>query len=385
MEPEHKEALRLSDAGRFGDAEALLRDVIAKRRTEGKANLQDHLLLGLSLFNAGRFEETAVAFREATRLFPKEPSIFENLGVTLIRLGRIQEAVQALEKSRALGNRTPNLMDGLANCYGRLGRLAEARAEGVAALLAKDQQANKEGKVFPLPKGTPPPFDPTQPNQNIISFSLWGSDPRYTQSALRNALLTPDIYPGWTARFYVDDSVPETITKQLASLRAEVIQRPKPKVFYEGLLWRFEVASDPEVRRFLVRDADAVINTQERAAVDEWLASGRYFHILRDWISHTDLILAGLWGGVGGVLPPVTELLSAFRNFRAASPTFDQDLLRFMVWPTARQSCLIHDSHFDCLDSRPFPKVGRLPAGMHVGQDARARKIRKARREDSRR
>jgi len=38
--------------------------------------------------------------------------------------------------------------------------------------------------------------------KKIVAFSLWGNNPKYTVGAVRNAELTPSIYPGWTARFY---------------------------------------------------------------------------------------------------------------------------------------------------------------------------------------
>lgn len=150
-------------------------------------------------------------------------------------------------------------------------------------------------------------------------------------------------------------------------------------------MWRFEVIGEPQVARFLVRDADSLINTQERAAVDEWLASDRYFHVMRDWYTNTDLILAGLWGGVGGVLPPLKQLAARFKPFRMNTRNYDQDFLRMAVWPTVRRSCLTHDGYFDCLDSKPFPPWGRLPPGAHVGQDWRSRALRPAAARDLRR
>ena len=44
-------------------------------------------------------------------------------------------------------------------------------------------------------------------NQKIISFSLFGNKDIYLIGALENAALVDSIYPGWVARFYVDDTV----------------------------------------------------------------------------------------------------------------------------------------------------------------------------------
>ena len=50
---------------------------------------------------------------------------------------------------------------------------------------------------------------------NVISFSLWGDNPKYTIGAIKNAMLAKDIYPGWICRFYLGRSVPEKIKKGL--------------------------------------------------------------------------------------------------------------------------------------------------------------------------
>ena len=54
-----------------------------------------------------------------------------------------------------------------------------------------------------------PPARLTEPDrppseQNVISFSLWGTAPFYGYGAMINLVLSRTIYPGWTCRFYVD-------------------------------------------------------------------------------------------------------------------------------------------------------------------------------------
>jgi len=131
---------------------------------------------------------------------------------------------------------------------------------------------------------------------------------------------------------------------------------------------RFAVADDPSVGRFLVRDCDSVINAREARAVDEWIASGKPFHIMRDWWTHTDPVLAGMWGGMAGVLPSMRSLLGAYRSKHLETPNWDQWFLRDSVWPLIRDHALIHDRYFASRQAVPFP--GDIPAGnLHVGQD----------------
>ena len=37
--------------------------------------------------------------------------------------------------------------------------------------------------------------------KKVISFSLWGDNPKYTIGAIKNAELIDTIYPGWIGRF----------------------------------------------------------------------------------------------------------------------------------------------------------------------------------------
>jgi hypothetical protein len=92
---------------------------------------------------------------------------------------------------------------------------------------------------------------------------------------------------------------------------------------------------------------------------------------MRDWFTHTDLLLAGMWGGVGGILPAPAVLLGAYTSWRVENDHVDQDILSETVWPVIRRNVLIHDSIFQpCLGSVPFPPFGALPAGHHIGQNA---------------
>ncbi len=79
--------------------------------------------------------------------------------------------------------------------------------------------------------------------KKVVSFSLWGKQPKYLIGALRNAELCPRIYPGWVARFYVGASVPLDILHRLSLLGAEVIRMNEPGD-WRGMFWRFEAASE---------------------------------------------------------------------------------------------------------------------------------------------
>ncbi len=106
-------------------------------------------------------------------------------------------------------------------------------------------------------------------------------------------------------------------------------------------------------------------------AVDDWLLSGKRFHLMRDWYGHTDLILAGLWGGTGGILADIEARITGYVGANdKIDRKLDQRFLADIVWPSIHQDYLSHDTYFGCFDARPFPLWGRLPPGHHVGQNA---------------
>jgi hypothetical protein len=217
------------------------------------------------------------------------------------------------------------------------------------------------------------PFNPHTPSENIIAYTLWGNSQRYVIPLMENLRLIAHLFPGWTARIYLDETVPTIVQEEFGKLGAQVVKMVLPHSVpgHRRLLWRFSVISDPAVRRFLVRDADSLLTVKERVAVDAWLASGYHFHVMRDFYTHTDLMLAGMWGGVGGLLPDPDTLMAHFRGWRAEGNHVDQDLLSEMIWPSIKHHCLIHDSVFTgCLGSVSFPPYGELPPGHHIGENA---------------
>ena len=146
--------------------------------------------------------------------------------------------------------------------------------------------------------------------KKIISFSLWGDNPTYTVGAIKNADLALEIYPGWICRYYVGKSTPIDIVSSL-------VERENTEVFvmsepgnWTGMFWRFYPASEPDVEVMLSRDTDSRLNLREAAAVDEWLAGDKNFHIMRDHPYHATEILGGMWGVRNGFLLGMRQAIS---------------------------------------------------------------------------
>ncbi|MDR0457451.1 MAG: hypothetical protein LBH10_00255 [Burkholderiaceae bacterium] len=201
----------------------------------------------------------------------------------------------------------------------------------------------------------------------MIAFSLFGHDSKYCETAVLNVQEQPDIYPDWICRFYVDGSVPEQVIGRLQAGGAQVVRVEGAALQWPGPMWRFLALDDPQAHRILFRDADSVISRREAGAVAEWISSGKRFHMMRDWGSHTELMMAGLWGVAAGSLPPLDKLMERFMSAPLESRHFaDQYFLRRFVWPYARMSLMQHDSVFGFMDGAPFPD-GQRPESFHVG------------------
>ncbi len=335
----------------------------------------DFVFLGLLHHAAGRSEDSIAALRDGERRFPEAAEIHENLGVLLLLGQQPAAAIEAAERALALGSQSPNVFDCLCDAANRIGRTDLAVQYGRQALEAKDAMFRGRPKVAEIPDRLPPPFDPTHPADNVIAYCLWGDDRAYQVPLLESARILAHLFPGWTMRVYHDASVPPAFRTELSrhgvQLRLKALPAGVPQ--HRRLLWRFDVLADPTVRRFLIRDANSLLSVKERVAVDAWVASSCWFHAMRDWYTHTDLLLAGMWGGIGNVLPGPDGLMRAYTGWRMENDHLDQDVLSEAVWPTIRASCLIHDSIFTgCLGSVAFPPFGTLMPGHHVGQNAMA-------------
>ena len=78
----------------------------------------------------------------------------------------------------------------------------------------------------------------------LITFSLFGDNPLYCVGAVENARLAKEIYPDWTARFYVAQDVPSMYLDAIEEYDGEIIHCEK-KNAYDGLNWRFRPLYDP--------------------------------------------------------------------------------------------------------------------------------------------
>lgn len=189
----------------------------------------------------------------------------------------------------------------------------------------------------------------------VISYTLWGNNPKYTVGAIENARLREKIYPDWTSVFFIGQDVSYETIKILSGIDSTKIINMKVNGNWAGMFWRFLPSLDEAIDIMVSRDTDSRISIREKMAVDEWLLSDKDFHIMRDHPFHNTAILGGMWGSRNGILKKIGI------NFDIDSQgdywQVDQDFLRSIVYPKIINNCISHDpyNHMNEFFRKEFP------------------------------
>jgi len=345
-----------------------------KKRPFGSLPEKDQVLLqnankrAHDCFAAGKHEEALQACLLAVRILPQLDQAWVDAAANCVMLGRWEEGIQYAERALQLGSTSFTVYDALAHAYTGLKKNDLRSKYGRIALEMREKIFGVEPSLphdFPAP---PPPPSAATRHRNIIAFSLFGAHSRYCETAVLNAQEQESLYPGWICRFYLDETVPAHVVKRLTDAGSQIvfIDEKHPAKKWPGPMWRLCALQD-DLDRVTFRDADSVITKRDALATEAWVDSGLLFHAMRDCGTHTELLLAGLWGCVVKALPPFAVLIADYFNNPLKSLRFaDQYFLRSLVWPYARKSLMHHDSVFGFFNAKPFPD-GPTPTTFHVG------------------
>jgi len=80
-----------------------------------------------------------------------------------------------------------------------------------------------------IPETPPPTFNPRNPAENVISYALWGANPRYLVPLFENLHIRNHFFPAWTLRVYLERSVPEDLRLKLRQGGARIILKEQPQ------------------------------------------------------------------------------------------------------------------------------------------------------------
>lgn len=182
-------------------------------------------------------------------------------------------------------------------------------------------------------------------SKKIISFSVYGNKDKYVGGMFENLKRAKIIYPGWRVRIYTETKHPAI--RDFKLFGAEIAECGSNDV-HSGAFWRFFAAEDPEAELVIFRDSDSRLGNKEKAAVDDWIASGRKAHLMFDHQHHVPAgVMAGMWGVKGGVLPGIKDAIIAYGQKIAH---MDTRFLEQWVYPKIKGSHLVHG-----YKGNPFP------------------------------
>jgi hypothetical protein len=185
----------------------------------------------------------------------------------------------------------------------------------------------------------------------VISFSLWGDNPKYTIGAIRNAELAQSIYPDWKCYFFTGLDTPVDVVNKLKALPNTVAIEQNSIGDWSSMFWRFKTCYDDSVDISIFRDTDSRLNIREKAAVDEWLLSDKTFHIMRDHPFHGYPLLGGMWGYRKNTKYNIKQLLDSFEPSNRYGT--DYDFFYSTLYPLILEDKIVHDPFFDNI---PFPR-----------------------------
>lgn len=349
---------------------------LIKQRNQSQKNLQalqKQLDIQSQRFHQayvrGDYHTALDAASKAHRLIPNNIKPLSDMATTYTYLEQWDDAIKTAKKALTLESNHLNSLDVLAHAYGAKRDWQKAGLYGHQALALRDQQICQKIHTYPQLDTAFMDRDTTQ-KQNLISFSLFGHRSEYIETAVINAQIVAKIYPNWACRFYIDDSVPNEVIARLSNAHSQVIKVTPDQAKLPGTMWRFLAMDDENAGYILFRDVDSVISHREASTVKEWIESQKCFHTIRDSGSHTELILAGLWGAKAGSIPNIFQLMKDYlqKNTKITRHT-DQYFLRESVWQYVRQDLYSSDRLFGFMNAHPITDVGFDYEKTHVGCD----------------
>jgi hypothetical protein len=190
---------------------------------------------------------------------------------------------------------------------------------------------------------------------------LWGGESIYNQGAIQNAKQISEIYPNWKMVVFHSQKTSKKILNELVSLDCLCIKADES--FY-GMFWRFFAHDLADADYIIFRDVDSRLSLREKFAVEEWIASGKSAHCIRDHPLHRiparcayPSFLGGMWGIKKSSYPsliseikksPLSKCFAGENKNSRALYGFDQEFLQNIYnYFNNKNDIFIHDEFGD--------------------------------------
>jgi hypothetical protein len=210
--------------------------------------------------------------------------------------------------------------------------------------------------------------------KKIISVSVYGTNNRYFAGAIENAKIAKNLFPDWTYKVYLGNKAPDGFKQTLLGFgNTEIIDFEEnfvstPTVFGPGVFWRFLEIFKDEDQIMICRDSDTRLLEREKKCIDEWIQSDKKFSIIRDHPAHFEFpIIATMWGMKGRLDETYREKMKEYeKNHNYLS---DQYYLQDIIWPIAKNNCLIHEIGNDSWFSKERDRNNPIFIGQGYYED----------------
>jgi hypothetical protein len=212
----------------------------------------------------------------------------------------------------------------------------------------------------------------------VISFALYGTDPKYVDGLFENLALMQRHFPEWNAYVYTAPDVTEETLTRLRCIPF-VMLRPTGVLGFPNKSYRFFAIDEPDVDVMFVRDTDSRIHWRDRWAIRQFLNFPQFqAHVIRDNAMHTAPLTGGLWAIRKSAGLSIQSLYDAYPKKFLDDERWkaDQNFLADVVYPLVHSSLLVHFGRgsyksYETVVEFPFPwseetYCGRIQGGVFV-------------------
>ncbi|XP_018008233.1 uncharacterized protein LOC108665936 [Hyalella azteca] len=218
-------------------------------------------------------------------------------------------------------------------------------------------------------------------SDRVISVTTFGPSASYEAPLASLIWDSPRLFPGWSVWVYVRHPHPQQVCTLLRSAQHVFfcdsrslpalgdLKRTNPR------MWKVAPLGDPNLRAVYVRSVGSLSSPREAQAVQQWLHSGKTWHVMRDHTQHTMPVVDGLW--CARWTPTSAYRMAALRNIllqRSYASLDAQQTSKYLsdvLWPQIKLSgsVLQHDA-YRCAEALPEsfkPWPSRREGNYHVG------------------
>jgi len=196
--------------------------------------------------------------------------------------------------------------------------------------------------------------------KKVISYSIYGNNPKYTVGLLKNLELRDTIYPEWINYVYYNNTVPQEMIEQYKTINdTELFNMDSYNC--PGMLWRLFV-KDADI--VISRDSDSRLNMREKYAVDEWVESGKLLHIIRDHFHHRIEMFTGMFGMKIDKTYNLEEICIQWCNDNNYHDVFARDIDSIFVKKFLYDKYINNQMCHDSVYQNIFPNSKSFPTKM---------------------